>query len=79
MQNSLCVQVLRSPSVFFFRLPDDSHAQLSLSQQLLVSVSGTVHDAVSSSTYPCDPLIACVCAECQSISTFSSLVADVDC
>jgi len=29
----------------------------SLSQQILVFVSGTVHAAVSSSTYPCDPVL----------------------
>jgi len=37
-----------------------------LSQQLFASVSGTVHEVVSSSTDPCDPLVACVCAGCQS-------------
>ena len=35
-------------------------------QQLLASVSGTVHEAVSLSTYPCDPVLACVCAGYQS-------------
>ena len=58
---------VRSPSVSFFRLPDAQFTSRSFSQQLLASFpGGTVHHAVSSSTYRCDPVLACVCAGCQS-------------
>jgi len=77
--------VVRSPSVSFFRLPDAQFMPRCFSQQLLASFpGGTVHHAVSSSNYPSDRVLACVCAGCQShrsgqstslvaFSSFSSL------
>ena len=70
----LSLEILLFPSSDYMM----SATPCSLSHQLLASVSGTVHEVVLSSTYPCDSdsvFVLGVSLAIHSISTFSSLVA----